>query len=512
MTWSYLLGAALLAQAFAIPKGYREVHEPEVFHRDKRQEAQSGSPPDFAILSPPTATPYGPAGASGSLRGPASLAGYNPASPIDTSLSATVPQDQYNLAPGQDEDADLGLYLDLASIENPQPIRGGTDAPTDPGPRNRELEKQNPDLYAPPGTDSGDVPNAKWPLALSHNRHGLKGAGWARQQNVANLPIATAMAGVDMHLEPNAYRELHWHQADEWSLILNGSARISAVNEAGETFVDDVQAGDVWFFPAGVPHSIQAFDSGVEFLLVFDSGDFSEDGTFLVSELFERNPKSVLAKDLRVDTSAFDNLPEGQLYILPGTPAPKNISEQNITGPAGSIPMDRSYSYHFSQQEPYKVPGGSVKLLDSTTFPIAKDFAVALFTIKPGAMRELHWHTTSDEWDYFISGQGRLTVYAAPQSSRTFDFQAGDTGYVPVTAAHYLENTGTEDLVYLEVLQAPVYNDISVAQWLGLTPKQVVKDHLGFSDDTLSRLPKIKPFILPGDKNLTQTNFTSEAE
>ncbi|PPJ49942.1 hypothetical protein CBER1_04683 [Cercospora berteroae] len=485
-----LLSAGLLVQALALPKGFREVHEPNVFHRAKRQEAQKGSPPHFATLNTPTRDPVGPDGAKGSLRGPASLAGYNSAYQVDTSLPATVPEDQYKLANGQDQDADLGLYLDLASVENPQPIRGGTNTTTDPGPRNRLLDQQNSDLYAPPGTDSGDVPNAKWPLSLSHNRHGLKGAGWARQQNVDNLPIATAMAGVDMHLEPNAYRELHWHQADEWSLILNGSCRISAVNEAGETFVDDVEAGDVWFFPAGVPHSIQAFDGGVEFLLVFDSGEFSEDGTFLVSSLFERNPKSVLAKDLRVD-------------LQPSTIYQKDNS--------GSIP-ERTYSYHFSKQEPYEVPGGSVKLLDSNTFPVAKDFAVALFTIKPGAMRELHWHTTSDEWTYFISGQGRLTVYAAPASSRTFDLQAGDTAYVPVTAAHYLENTGAEDLVYLEVLQAPTYNDISVAQWLGLTPKQVVKDHLGFSDDTLNRLPKIKPFILPGDPNLQQTNFTSEAE
>jgi oxalate decarboxylase/phosphoglucose isomerase-like protein (cupin superfamily) len=65
--------------------------------------------------------------------------------------------------------------------------------------------------------------------------------------------------------------------------------------------------------------------------------------------------------------------------------------------------------------------------------------------------------------------------------------------------------------VYLEVLQAPVYNDISVAQWLGLTPKAVVKDHLGFSEETLDRLPKIKPYILPGNPNLTTTNFTTEA-
>jgi len=381
-------------------------------------------------------------------------------------------------------------------------------------PGNTLLDKQNSDIFAPPGTDSGSTPQAKWPLGLSHNRHGLKGAGWARQQNTDNLPIATAMAGVDMRLEPNAYRELHWHKANEWSLILNGTVRLNAVNEAGETFTDDLQAGDVWFFPAGVPHSIQAHNEGVEFLLVFDDGSFSEDNTFLVSELFERNPKSVLAKDLRVDTSAFDHIPDGQLYIFPGTPAPTNVSDplNNITGPAGPIPQSSTYSYHLSQQQAYEVPGGSVKLIDSTSFPTASKFAAALFTVKPGAMRELHWHTTSDEWNFILEGSARLTVFDAPEASRTFDFQAGDVGYVPVPDAHYLENTGDTDLVYLEVLQASVYNDISVAQWLGLTPKQIVGDHLGFSEDTLNRLPKVKPFILPGDKNLTQTNFTSEAE
>ena len=446
---------------------------------------------------------------SGSLRGSLGLGGYQEGDPVDKSLPATVPQDQYQLATGQTEDADLGLYLDLSKVENPQPIRGGSNAPTDPGPRNVELDRQNSDIFAPPGTDSGSTGQAKWPLGLSHNRHGLKNAGWARQQSVDQLPIATAMAGVNMHLEPNAYRELHWHKANEWALILNGTVRLNAINEEGATFTDDLQAGDVWFFPAGIPHSIQAFDDGVEFLLVFDQGDFSEDNTFLVSELFQRNPKSVLAKDLQLDTSALDNIPSGELYIFPGTPAPANASSplNNLTGSAGSIPQTNTYSYHLSQQAAYEVPGGSVKILDPETFPIAANFATALFTIKPGAMRELHWHTTSDEWSYFIAGQARLTVFSAPESSRTFDFQAGDIGYVPVPMSHYVENTGTEAVVYLEVLQAPRYNDISVAQWLGLTPKHIVKDHLGFSDDTLGRLKTVKQYIVPGSTNLTQTDF-----
>ncbi|CAD0012621.1 unnamed protein product, partial [Aureobasidium pullulans] len=469
----------------------------------------------FDNTNNPTATPFGPAGASGSLRGGPELRGPNPTNVVNFNDPAVVPSSAYSVLPLQTAHADTGFYLDLSQVENPQPIRGnGGKSPTDPGPRNREVEKQNPDLFIPPS----DVSNAKWPLGLSHNRHGLNGAGWARQQNVNQMPIAKNMAGVDMHLEPYAYRELHWYVIGQclsvWSYILNGSVRLNAVNEAGETTTDDLQAGDVWFFPAGVPHSIQAHESGVEFLLVFDEGSFSEDNTFLLSELFARNPKSVLAKDLRVDISALDHIPQDQLYIFNGTAPPTNVSDplNNITGPAGVIPNDKSYTYHFSEQKPYEVQGGSVKIIDTQTFPAAFDFAVGLFTIKPGAMRELHWHTTSDEWDFIISGQGRLTVFQAPQSSRTFDFQAGDVGYVPVVTAHYLENTGTEDLVYLEVLQAPIYNDISVAQWLGLTPKQVVKEHLGFSEDTLNRLPKIKPFILPGDTDLSQTNFTSEAE
>jgi len=46
-------------------------------------------------------------------------------------------------------------------------------------------------------------------------------------------------------------------------------------------------------------------------------------------------------------------------------------------------------------------------------------------------MREIHWHPNADEWQYYLSGTGRMTVFASQDSSRTFDFRAGDVGYVP---------------------------------------------------------------------------------
>lgn len=75
-----------------------------------------------------------PSGASGSLRGSEDYLGYNPSNPVDMK-STVIPPEDFELAPGQSEDAKLGLYIDLSNVKNPQPIRGGTTGPTEPGPR-----------------------------------------------------------------------------------------------------------------------------------------------------------------------------------------------------------------------------------------------------------------------------------------------------------------------------------------------------------------------------------------
>ncbi|KAL4914679.1 RmlC-like cupin domain-containing protein [Aspergillus aurantiobrunneus] len=447
----------------------------------------------LALLPSIQGAPYLPRRQGGNppLRGSEDLLGYSP----DNQLTGGDTEVHYTPVPGQTDDADLGTYLDFSNTENPQPIRGSLGG-TDPGPRNSAIDRQNSDKLAPPGTDHGQTINANWPMSLSKAKLGLDGAGWSRQENIVVMPDATKMAGVDMRLEPSAYRELHWHLAGEWSLVLNGSCRIQAVNEDGETFIDDVTAGDVWFFPPGVPHSIQALDGGVEFLLVFDDGSFSEDNTFLASEIFAHNPKSVLSKNFDLPVSSFDNIPDGELFIFPGTPAPANIEEQNVSTTAGPIPRAGTYSYHFSEQPAHIVPGGSVKIVDPQTFPVANNFAAAVVTVHPGAMREIHWHTTSDEWSFFISGQGRATLFEAPSTATTFDFHPGDVGYFPMSHSHYIENTGDEDLVFLEVLQADHFSDIALGQWLGSTPRQIVGDTLNLDDSALDHLKSEKQYVV----------------
>ena len=90
-----------------------------------------------------------------------------------------------------------------------------------------------------------------------------------------------------------------------------------------------------------------------------------------------------------------------------------------------------------------------------------------------------------------------MTVFASSGKARTFDYQAGDVGYVPFAMGHYIRNTGTTDLVYLEVFRSGQVQDVSLTEWLTHTPRAMVAQHLNVSLDTLARFPGDKPLVLP---------------
>ncbi|MFE9202004.1 oxalate decarboxylase family bicupin [Micromonospora sp. NPDC007230] len=374
----------------------------------------------------------------------------------------------------------------MAQDTAPQPVRADGGRP-DTGPRNVMLDRQNPDLLVPPPTDHGTVPNLRFSFSNAHTR--IEQGGWAREVTQRELPIATELAGVDMALEPGAYRELHWHKQAEWAYVINGSCRIGAVDHEGRNFLEDVQQGDLWFFPKGVPHHIQALADGVEFLLVFDDGLFSENDTFLMSDFFAHVPKSVVAKNFGWSVDQLDALPEREKYIFQGE-LPPPLTEDRVVSPAGDVP--RSFKHRLRAQAPHRFPGGSVRIADTTNFAASTDISAALVEIDPGGLRELHWHPTDDEWQYYISGQGRMGVFASTGVARTFDFRAGDVGYVPFAYGHYIENLGDEPLVFLEMFRNPRFQDISLAQWMANTPAEVISDTINLPREMIEALPKEK--------------------
>ncbi|EOS57652.1 oxalate decarboxylase oxdD [Paenibacillus barengoltzii G22] len=369
----------------------------------------------------------------------------------------------------------------------PQPIRADGAGATDTGPRDVMRDRENPDMLVPPVTDNGLIPNLKFSFSDTHMQ--LNHGGWSREITVRELPIATTLAGVNMRLTPGGVRELHWHQQAEWSFMISGSARITAVDQDGRNFIADVGVGDLWYFPPGIPHSIQGLEEGCEFLLVFDDGNFSDLNTLTISDWFAHTPKEVLAANFGVPEKAFDHIPKEQVYIYQDR-VPGPIDTQRIESPYGEIPL--SFKHSLLAQEPIRTPGGTVRIADSRNFPISKTIAAALVEIKPGAMRELHWHPNNDEWQYYLSGKGRMTVFAGNGAARTFNVRAGDVGYVPFAYGHYIQNTGDRSIWFLEMFRSDRFADVSLNQWMALTPHQLVESNLNVGPLLMDALRKQK--------------------
>jgi len=379
--------------------------------------------------------------------------------------------------------------------QSPNPDHDRSES--DSGPTNASVDTQNPSSGNPPPTDSGGLPPFKYPFSFGHKR--LHSGGWSREVTVRELEVSKTMAGVDMRLTAGGVRELHWHTAAEWAFMFCGNARITAIDADGKSFVADVRENDLWYFPTGIPHSIQGLNpDGAEFLLVFDDGNFSEYATILLSDWMAHTPKDVLAKNFGVSMKALDQLPEKELFIFQAeVPGPLEVDQKAAAGTRGLSSSDFVFR---TLQRPVskRTKGGEVRIVDSSVFKVSKTIAAAIVTVHPGGIRELHWHPNADEWQYYIAGKARMTVFATGGRARTMDFQSGDVGYVQQTLPHYVENTGDTDLKFLEMFKSSFYQDLSLSQWLTHTPPELVMAHLNINRATLEAIPREETIVMPG--------------
>jgi oxalate decarboxylase len=342
-------------------------------------------------------------------------------------------------------------------------------------------EGQPPFGPTPPVLAGAQLPSFRFQLGAVAPK--TWNGGWAKEATVAEFPVSEKLAGVLMSLNPGGLRELHWHaNAAEWAYVIKGQCRVTTINPQGQSQIADFAAGDVWYFPRGFGHSIQGI--GAEdclFVLVFDNGYFSEFGTFSISDWVGHTPPEVLAKNFGVPASTFANFPKREVYIakgpvpppLPADPAPGTINPGTLT-----------HRYRLLAQRPDTYPGGTNRLVSQREFPISTTITGALMRIRPGGMRELHWHPNADEWQYYIGGRARMSVFGSHGRVRLEEFNAGDVGYVPQGYGHYIENAGSEDLELLIVLNNGTYESISLANWIGANPHLLLATNFEVPEST----------------------------
>ncbi|MBX9688130.1 MAG: cupin domain-containing protein, partial [Candidatus Obscuribacterales bacterium] len=246
--------------------------------------------------------------------------------------------------------------------------------------------------------------------------------------------------------------------------------------------------GDVWYFPRGHGHSIQGIgDEECHFILVFDNGYFSEFATFSLSDWIAQTPKEVLAKEFGMPVSAFDKFPKSEVYIAQG-PVPKALPA--YPEPASMNPPPLTHRFRLGAKIPEQVAGGTFNLVSQKEFPISSTMSGAILKLKPFAIREMHWHPNADEWQYYLKGHARMTVFGSEGRKITRDFEAGDVGYVPMGYGHYIESVGNEECEMLAVFNSGNYEEISLSQWLASNPAYLLQNNLGVPAEIIKGLRK----------------------
>jgi oxalate decarboxylase len=373
---------------------------------------------------------------------------------------------------------------------------GNPSSFTDIGPQNPALSSQFPGAFSPPATDVGDMPMF-W--ASFHNApRRIQNGGWARQVTQSDFQIAEEIAGVNMRLIRGGIRELHWHQAAEWGFITRGAVRVTTIDTAGRANVEDIGEGGLWYFPTGLPHSLQGIgDDGAEFILAFDNGRQSEYNTVLLSDWLAHTPPDILAQNFNVPVEKFSKIPLHQLYIFPGQmPGPLAEEQAQAQGSVGKIPNPSTFALA-SMPPTHKTASGEVRIADSRNFKASLTIAAALVIVHPGGLREMHWHPNADEWQYYIAGQGEMTVFNVGPRAVTQNFKPGDIGYVKKSLGHYIKNTGDTDLKFLEIFRSDRFEDVSLSDWLAHAPRALVAQHLNMDPSVIAQFPSNKPEIMP---------------
>ena len=389
-----------------------------------------------------------------------------------------------------------------ATFGNPdEPPQGAINATnpasvTDPGPRNPALASQFPSAGSPPATDVGDMPMF-W-ASFNNTPKRIQNGGWARQVTQADFAISETISGVNMRLTAGGIRELHWHLAAEWGFMSNGKLPCYRSRRSRPSLCGRREGRRSLVFsrrPAALaagarpgrlrvhPRVRRRKGDGVQYPALDGLARPHAAGD-LGGEL-RRSRRCVCENSAAPALDFSGQLPGALEADRAAVKAPDGFPPNPFTFSLGSMPPTR------------QTKGGEARIADSRNFIVSKTIAAALVTLRPGALRGMHWHPNADEWQYWIKGKGRMTVFNTGPRAATMDFNPGDVGYVKRSNGHYIKNVGDTDLQFLEVFRSPYFADVSLSDWLTHTPPELVAQHLNMDVATIAKFPNNKPEIMP---------------
>jgi oxalate decarboxylase len=157
------------------------------------------------------------------------------------------------------------------------------------------------------------------------------------------------------------------------------------------------------------------------------------------------------------------------------------------------------YRYPLATAKPQvTTPGGAVTELTEDNFPIFKGQAAGVFflVLKPGALREPHWHPNAWEMDYCVQGKAELGVVTPDGEESISTLQPGDIGFIPQAWAHYIKQVGDTETKIVVVFNNSLPNDIGLSTMFGGMPTNTFTQTLGVAAATLEDARKSSKTLL----------------
>jgi oxalate decarboxylase family bicupin protein len=166
----------------------------------------------------------------------------------------------------------------------------------------------------------------------------------------------------------------------------------------------------------------------------------------------------------------------------------KGAQTSNSVDPGATQLPD--FRFSMGKQSLRELPGGTAREVTAREFPVSQNIAAVLMTLKPGGLRELHWHANAAEWAYVIEGNVRVTIVDTQGRLEIADFGRGDIWYFPRGHVHSIQGLGPGSTVakFLLVFDNGYFSEFStfsVSDWLAQTPKGIVAKNLNLSPEEL---------------------------
>lgn len=165
--------------------------------------------------------------------------------------------------------------------------------------------------------------------------------------------------------------------------------------------------------------------------------------------------------------------------------------------------------YAMESEKGRHTAGGFSREATVKQLPISEGLAGVSMRLRPGGVRELHWHAKAAEWAFMLKGRVRTTVIAPDGTSEINDFEEGDVWYFPRGHGHALQGMGPGEAHFILIFDDGHFSEFGtfgVSDWFAQTPPEVLAKNFGVPASTFAAYPKAEAFIPQGAVPPAQQN------